>query len=79
MLKIDVEGAELEVLNGAATLLRTVRPVIHIEVGATSRDPVARLLHGAGYDLFDAETEPERRRALETAAWNTIAVRRKEA
>ena len=79
MLKIDVEGAELEVLRGASLLLRTGRPVIHIEAGAASREPVTRLLHEAGYVLFDAEAAPGRRRALQTAAWNTIAIWQGEA
>jgi FkbM family methyltransferase len=32
LLKIDVEGAELEVLRGAAQTLRTARPVVFIEL-----------------------------------------------
>lgn len=32
LVKIDVEGAELQVLRGSETLLRTHRPILHIEV-----------------------------------------------
>jgi FkbM family methyltransferase len=51
-LKIDVEGGELEVLNGATEVLRHVRPVIFL---ATHSDEVLeqcrRILTGAGYTL----------------------------
>ena len=63
-LKIDVEGAEFQVLTGAVDLLRTLRPVIVIELNATclARDhhnikDVLRLLTDADYDMFSLDSE----------------------
>jgi hypothetical protein len=76
MVKIDVEGAELLCLRGAAELLRGAKPVLLCEVDARNRQPVGELLRAAGYQLFDAETEPVERRPLEEPAWNTLALPR---
>ena len=51
LVKIDVEGAELEVLEGGRELLETCRPVLLVEIGRT--DAVAAvhgLLSALGYD-----------------------------
>jgi FkbM family methyltransferase len=61
LVKIDVEGAELEVLRGAVRVLREARPVWIVEVHG-SVDPVTdyfrhhgyqvrRIGKGAGFDL----------------------------
>lgn len=54
MVKIDVEGAEPQVLAGMTQILRDVRPALfiefHDEVGWSGRSH----LLAAGYDLFDA-------------------------
>jgi len=44
IVKIDVEGAELEVLSNQVRMLKEVRPVIVCEVGSTTADEVTRLL-----------------------------------
>jgi FkbM family methyltransferase len=55
-LKIDVEGGELAVLQGAAKLLAEQRPAILLEAwGAEQRDPIDRLLTKAGYE----RTQPD--------------------
>lgn len=51
-IKIDVEGAELRVLQGAMRLLRDSRPVIFFECDSQSQD-VTNLFHMNGYILFD--------------------------
>jgi FkbM family methyltransferase len=53
VLKVDVEGAEARVLNGAAALLREVKPRIAMELHgpACARDAV-RLLTRAGYHVY---------------------------
>ena len=38
VIKIDVEGAEKDVLDGAAHILRSARPVLLIELHRTNRD-----------------------------------------
>jgi FkbM family methyltransferase len=51
LLKIDVEGFEREVLEGASSVLREAKPILEIEI---SRDKgrVMELLTSAGYALF---------------------------
>jgi FkbM family methyltransferase len=48
LVKIDVEGAELSVLQGMSETLRSDRPTLIIELHRTY-DEVAALLDGAGY------------------------------
>jgi FkbM family methyltransferase len=49
-LKIDVEGGELAVLQGAGGLLAECHPAILLEAwGAQQRDPIDALLVAAGY------------------------------
>ena len=66
-LKMDVEGAETRLLQGAETVLRDFRPVILFEVldsalrqQMSSREELAQLLREAGYVLyaFDAAGLP---------------------
>ncbi|MGX1308047.1 FkbM family methyltransferase [Amorphus suaedae] len=60
LVKIDVEGAEVAVLDGARQLLETVRPTILIEVnGETGREVLARFRALGGYRVFDFETGVE--------------------
>lgn len=57
VIKMDVQGAELEALRGAETIIRRHRPIIFLEVHPTmlkdfgaSADDVYRFLAGNGYD-----------------------------
>jgi len=47
--KIDVEGAELDVLAGAERLLGSCRPALVVEVGDETEPEVRRILAGYGY------------------------------
>ena len=50
VLKIDVEGGELAVLQGASALLVRDHPAILLEAwGAEQLDPIHALLVSAGY------------------------------
>lgn len=52
LAKIDVEGAELQVLEGARSLLKQKKPVLLIEVHDAKNIPAVRsLLSGFGYTL----------------------------
>lgn len=51
LVKIDVEGAEVEVLKGATRLLRECRPVLYLETGRDTHEECARILTAAGYTL----------------------------
>lgn len=69
VMKIDVEGSESVVLEGAAALLRSVRPVILLEVNpvamraaGTTPASLATLLRSLGYDRYrthDARSAPD--------------------
>jgi len=64
-IKVDTEGAELDVLSGARQTVAKYRPVIVCEswpdehMIAANRDPgaVTRLLRGYGYDVLEQEGE----------------------
>ncbi len=74
VVKIDVEGAELEVLNGARGLFETARPIVLCEVIPDNSDAVTEFLSCYGYRMFDGETPLPRREALPNAAWSTVAI-----
>ena len=74
VLKIDVEGAELEVLHGAKSLFERKRPVILCEVSSESSQDVTAFLSSVGYQIFDGELPKERREILRSAPYCTVAV-----
>ena len=51
LVKIDVEGAEVDVLRGAARLLHEIRPVLYLEIVDATRAECNRILHLADYDM----------------------------
>lgn len=60
LIKIDVEGAEVAVLDGARHLLETARPTVLIEVsGETGPEVLARFAGLGNYRVFDFETGAE--------------------
>jgi len=62
IVKIDVEGFELQALKGAAELLESSRPVLMVEV-SLEHEAVLALLHEASYQTFDVNLQP-----IETAS-----------
>jgi FkbM family methyltransferase len=76
VLKIDVEGMEHRVLEGASSLLATVRPVIWCEVDPVRKEDVTRILRAHNYELFYANQEPHLRQPLRGAPWDTLALPR---
>jgi FkbM family methyltransferase len=74
VMKIDVEGAELNILLGATELLRTAKPAILIEVRSTNAVDIARILEGAGYTLYDSDVASGQRKPLSKPAYNTLAL-----
>ena len=58
LVKIDVEGTEIEVLRGMETILRRDRPVVIFEIDDASQNgydaklvPSVELIRAAGYDI----------------------------
>ncbi len=74
VVKIDVEGAELEVLTGAHRLLETVRPVLLCEVIPDSAAAVTEFLESHDYQMFDGETPRSQREPVHLAPWSTVAI-----
>ncbi len=74
VLKIDVEGAELEVLRDQTETLENVRPVIICEVSDVNRFGVSEILKKANFRFFDGELPLEKERELNVAPWSTIAI-----
>jgi FkbM family methyltransferase len=74
VVKIDVEGAELEVLCHQHRMLNEVRPVIICEVGSESADEITRVFASASYCLFDGEKALSKMATVDRATWSTIAI-----
>ncbi len=73
VLKIDVEGMEDRVLQGAKELLAKVRPRIWCEVLPRNADAISNILHSAGYEIFNGQIEHSAREPLAKAVWDTLA------
>jgi FkbM family methyltransferase len=72
VLKIDVEGHEAKVLQGARRLLTECRPTVLCEVARENSHEVTGIFDAAGYELYGAETLPHPRT---TRAWfQTLAM-----
>lgn len=50
-VKIDVEGAEVAVLQGASKILREIKPIIYLETNTESHAACEKMLVDAGYNL----------------------------
>ena len=74
IIKIDVEGAELEVLSNQVRMLNEVRPLIVCEVGSNTTDEITILLTSASYRLFDGEKPLTNAQIVNRATWSTIAI-----
>ena len=73
VLKIDVEGAELEVLRGSTHLFEIARPVVLCEVSSSFAE-VTAYFHSRRYALFDGQQVDSGMIGISSAAWSTIAV-----
>lgn len=71
-IKIDVEGAEAIVLEGADRVLSECRPTLYVEVGPTWRERVAEILTQHRYRMFDGDSLDECE--VKECTWNTLAV-----
>lgn len=70
LLKIDIEGAEFELLRGGQEFLRTVRPVMILETAVKHRPAVAQLLRDLDYSIFEVDSGLDA--SLSSPAWNSL-------
>ena len=73
-VKIDVEGAEAIVLDGASRLLTEIRPTIYIEVGNKANKEVSSILKQKDYLLFDGSKPIKEQKNIEYCTYNTLAI-----
>jgi len=73
VLKIDVEGAELLVLQGAKHIISNDRPLIFCEVGSETSKGVADFLRQFKYRILDGVSMQEIGADL-SAPWDTVAI-----
>lgn len=52
LIKIDVEGMELEVLNGAINTIKKYKPILLIEIIKSPKDMINKLLESLDYEIF---------------------------
>ena len=74
VVKIDVEGAELEVLRGSSRLFEACRPIVLCEVIPDTAPEVTEFFSSRGYQIFDGEIAPAKRQPLDLAPWSTLAI-----
>lgn len=76
IIKLDVERAEIQALQGASKILENVRPTIIIECGLEPRfkDMVGNIFNQNQYRLYNAHEKPHERKVLTEPTWNTIAI-----
>ena len=57
-IKVDVEGAELAVLEGAANLMSEHHPTFYAEIGQSVFSACSDLMHENGYMIFGPDGQP---------------------
>lgn len=72
-IKIDVEGAELQVLRGACGVLARHRPALLLECYEADADAVTKLLTDLGYALYDFGQGSKGKRPVPRAVYHTLA------
>lgn len=58
VLKIDIEGFELQALQGAVKLLQMHRPVVLVEIWRINFEPIVSLMKSIGYSHFEKVENP---------------------
>lgn len=76
IMKIDVEGAEMKVLEGADRTIAEYRPVILIEGSSELWEPMAHFFRRQRYVMLDAALDDPA--PLDHPVWDTLAVPREK-
>jgi len=72
LVKIDVEGHEVEVLRGGKLCLRDHKPILILESFPPKQELVIDFLRKMGYELLDAESgKPLGSRTNNIFAWHS--------
>lgn len=74
VVKMDIEGSELDALRGGEKTFLKKRPVMLLEVYSNIQKDTSALLKKWGYQLYDSEAPKHFRKELELTAHNTIAI-----
>ena len=69
-VKIDVEGAEYMVIQGATRLINEIRPKFYVEVGSDVSSQVLKVFKSAGYAAYD----PQGKKLIDSCAMNTFFI-----
>jgi FkbM family methyltransferase len=72
LVKIDIEGAELACIEGAASVLSRARPILLVEVAEHTRRPIIDILQRLDYRFLDADRAEAGEACLQCA--NLLAV-----
>ena len=73
-IKIDVEGAEALLMEGAINLLKKCKPIIMCECSEKNFDRVRSILGESNYDFLDAEAIPQLKPFNPQKSQNFIAI-----
>ena len=76
VLKIDVEGAELNVFRGVSQVLKEKRPFLIFEMDGSHWEEISHMLHGLGYTLYNSDLLPAERQPLTEPCFNVLALPR---
>lgn len=74
LVKIDVEGAEVEAIGGALDVLTKFRPILVLEVGAASCEKISDILKRHNYYMYDGHGFSSDSAKIESATWDTVAI-----
>jgi FkbM family methyltransferase len=72
LIKIDVEGSEINLFRGSHRLLSEIQPILMFEAQHDHRPWIGAILRKYNYKLYDWDTHP--RVSLHDAAFNTLAI-----
>jgi FkbM family methyltransferase len=75
-IKIDVEGAEMEVLEGGEATIRNYRPTMLVEGPSELKDPMRAFFEKHDYVILDGAAEHQS--PLQEPVWDTVAVPREK-
>ena len=79
LIKIDVEGAEIEVVAGQDQMLNHVRPVFICEVASRNSAAITAIFVSMSYRLYNGEKQFVAHQPVERASWSTVAIPQEKA